>query len=233
MGVVIDLIILGILAACIIIGYIKGLTGCILKIVSFVLSLVIAFILFKPIANLVVDKTNWDENLEQAIKQIVISQEGEQTSSQQNGEAQSGNKNDGEKENQGMPSVILDYINNAVEEAGNDAKVAIVESTARDVAVTIVNVAVLIALFLISRIVLIFVKLFADILTELPIIKQFDKVGGIIYGLLEALIIIYVILTIVSLISPMIAQTGIIKGIQDSFVGSMLYNNNLLLKIIF
>ncbi len=221
MGIMIDLIIIGIFIACIGIGYIKGLTGSMLKIISFILALVIAFILFKPIAAFVVEHTNWDENLEQAIKQTLIKEEIPEESKQEEAESQS------------MPDVMLNYVNNAVEKAGTEAKNAIVESTARNMAITIINVAVLIALFIISRIVLLLVKGLAALLTKLPVIKQFDKLGGIFYGLLEALIIIYVLLAILSFISPMMEGTNIIKGIQESFLGGMLYNNNLLLKIIF
>ena len=132
-----------------------------------------------------------------------------------------------------MSNVMMQYINEAVEKAGTEAKNAVIESTARQIAVTIINVGVLIALFLISRIILMLVKGLAQLLTKLPVIKQCDKLGGIIYGLLQALVITYVLLAVISFISPMIAQTGIIKGIQESHLGNMLYNHNLLLKIIF
>ena len=92
---------------------------------------------------------------------------------------------------------------------------------------------VLIVLFVVSRIILVFIKGLTQLITKLPIIKQFDKLGGILYGLLEAFIIIYVILAILSFVSPMISQTGILQAIENSFLGSIMYNNNLLLKLIF
>ena len=232
MGIIVDLVIIFILLLCIGLGYRKGLTGSLLKIISFVLALVIAFILFKPIANFVVDNTNWDENLEQAIRQMVVEEETEQN------EVQNQTENMAEEENQNiqnsnMSNVMLDYINEAVSNAGTEAKNAIVDATARNIAVTIINVGVLIVLFLISRVILLFVKGIANLITKLPVIKQFDKLGGSIYGLLEALIIIYVILAIISFISPMISSTGILEGINSSWLGRMFYHNNLLLNIIF
>lgn len=218
MSIIIDLVIIGIIALCVLVGYHKGLTGSLLKIVSFVLALVIAFILFKPISNFIIDKTDWDENLEQAIRQSILKNEEEP-------------KEETKKEN--MPDVITDYINNAVEKAGNDAKTAIVDSTARDVSIMIINIAVAIALFIISKILLLLVKGLADLLTKLPVIKQFDKLGGIVFGILQSLVIIYIALAIISFASPMMSETGIIEGLQKSYIGSMMYNNNLLLKIIF
>ena len=193
MSIIIDIIILGILALCIILGYHKGLTGSLLKIVSFVLALVIAFVLFKPISNLIIDKTTWDDSLEQGIRDTFLT----------NNETKQETEN---KEEQNMPNVMVDYINKAVEDAGNQAKETIVDMAARNVAVTIINAGVWIALFIIAR---------------------------IIHGMIEAVLIIYGILAVLSFISPVIDNVGIIAAIQKSYIGSMLYNNNLLLKLIF
>lgn len=219
MSIIIDLVIVAIIALCILLGYRKGLTGSLLKIVSFVLALIIAFILFKPVSNFVIDNTDWDENLEQAIRQSILKQEEP--------------KDDKEQTNQSMPDVMMNYINEAVENAGNEAKNAIIDATARDLSVTIINVAVAIVLFIISKIILLFIKGLANLLTKLPVIKQFDKLGGILYGVLQSLVIIYIIFAIISFVSPMMDGTGIIEGIKKSFIGSMMYDNNLLLKIIF
>ena len=142
-------------------------------------------------------------------------------------------KTNDETQKENMPEVITDYINNAVEKAGNEAKTAIVDSTAREVAIMIINIAVAIALFIVSKIILLLVKGLANLLTKLPVIKQCDKLGGIIFGILQSLVIIYVALAIISFASPMMSETGIIEGLQKSYIGSTMYNNNLLLKIIF
>ena len=126
---------------------------------------------------------------------------------------------------------MLEYINKSVENAGNEAKEAVADATARQVA--IINAGVWFALFLIARIILIFVKGLTKIITSLPIIKQFDKLGGIIYGLVEAFVVVYALLAVLSFISPVVSGTGILDAIQKSFIGSVMYNNNLLLKLIF
>lgn len=212
MSIIVDLVILAIFILCIIIGYVRGLTGSLIKIVSFVLSLVIAFILFIPISNLIIANTQIDENLEQSIRSMIV------------GEAQ--------QEEQKMPEAITDYITEQVESASDSAKEAIADSTAREVSLTIVKAGTWIVLFIVARILLIFLRFITSLIAKLPVIKQFDKLGGIIYGILEGLIIIYVLLAIISFISPM--MNGTLSGaIEDSFVGSIMYNNNLLLKIIF
>lgn len=212
MTIVVDLIVIAIIALCIILGYVRGLTGSLIKILSFVLSIVIAFVLFIPISNLVIENTQIDESLEQSIREMIIGNE--------------------QNEESNMPEAITDYIGQRVEQAADDAKTAVVDSTARDVAETIVKAGTWVVLFIIARILLIFLKFITALIAKLPVIKQFDKLGGIAYGLIEGLIIVYLLLALVSFIAPMF-DNSIIVAIKDSFVGSIFYNNNLLLKIIF
>lgn len=213
MTIIVDLVIVAIMAICIIIGYVRGLTGSLIKILSFVLSIIIASILFIPVSNLIIDNTEIDENIETSIRNIIIDQETE-------------------NEEENMPDTITNYIGQKIEQASDDAKETIVDSTARDVTLTIVKAGTWILLFIIARILLIFLRFITSLIAKLPVIKQFDKLGGIIYGILEGLIIIYLVLAIISFISPMISS-DFTNAIDESFIGSMMYNNNLLLKIIF
>ena len=212
MSIIVDIAILAIIVLCIIIGYVRGLTGSLIKILSFVLSLIIAFVLFIPVSNLIINNTEIDENLESSIRNMIIQDE--------------------QNEDENMPEAITDYIGQKIDQAADDAKEAIVDSTARDVALTIVKAGTWIALFIIARILLIFLRFITSLIAKLPVIKQFDKLGGIIYGLIEGLIIVYFLLALISFISPMLNGT-LANAIDESFVGSMMYNNNLLLKIIF
>lgn len=213
MAIIVDLVIIAIIALCIIIGYIKGLTGSLIKILAFVLSLVIAFVLFMPIANFVIENTQIDENIEKSIRDMILSDQ---------------EKSETEK----MPTAITDYINQKVEEAANSAKAEIVDNTAKDVAQTIVKAGTWIVLFIVARIALIFLKLITSLITKLPVIKQFDKLGGMIYGLIEGLIITYFILAMISFVAPM-TKGNLSESIHQSYLGSKMYQNNLLLNIIF
>ena len=216
--IIIDLIIIGILALCIFLGYKRGLTKCLIKILSFFIAIVVVAIFFKPVSNLVIKNTKIDETIEEAVINIVKEDVNE----------------DGEvKEDSNLPKVMVNYINESVENAVEEAKENIIKTAANGIAVITINVGVAIVLFLVTRFALLFVSILSKFITDLPIIKQFDKVGGIIYGLVKALIILFVIFALISLISPLIEETGIIAMINKSFIGSVLYNNNLLLKILF
>lgn len=222
MGFVIDGIIILIFALFVFLGYKRGLIGVAFKILSFLAALVIAFVLYKPVAGFIIDNTTFDEQIENAIidsaKKEENLQEGESTVNQ---------------EESTTSKVITDYINEQVENISQQAKEDIANSVARDIAVNVINGISLISLFIVAKIVLLFAKALSDLIAKLPLIKQFNKIGGTLYGILEGLLIIYLVLSIISFIAPMIETSGIPQAINQSIVGSYLYNNNLLLKIIF
>lgn len=75
-----------------------------------------------------------------------------------------------------------------------------------------------------------FVKLISNLITKLPVIKQFDELGGGIYGTVRAGVTILIIFTIVSAISPIIPDSGIIKVINESHIAKFIYENNVIIK---
>ena len=127
---------------------------------------------------------------------------------------------------------MSDYINKRAEEIVDNAKEEVVNATARDISQTIVKAGTWIALFIVARIALIFLKLITSLISKLPVIKQCDKLGGIIYGVLEGLLITYFALAVISFITP-ITNKNLSENINKSYLGSQMYNHNLLLKIIF
>ncbi len=74
---IVDLVIVAIILLCVGLGYKRGLTGCLLKIISFILAIIVACILFKPVSILIINNTQIDENLENSIRSVIIKQEEE------------------------------------------------------------------------------------------------------------------------------------------------------------
>lgn len=217
MSLAIDLIVLGIILLCVFLGYRKGLTKCVIKILSFVIALAVAFVLFKPVSSFVINNTEIDDNIKNSIVSIVeedVSETGQV------------------KEDSNLPQSMVEHINESINNSISETKETVVNTVAEQISVGIINILVAIGLFIVARIALMFVSAISSIVTDLPIIKQFDKVGGIAYGLIESLIIIFIAFAIISFISPMIESSGLITAINKSILGSALYNNNLLLNII-
>lgn len=218
MSLIIDAIILGFVILCVLLGYKRGLTKCVIKILSFVIAVVVAAVLFKPISNLVIEKTQIDDNIKNSIVSLV------ESDVEETGKV---------SEDTNLPQTMVNYINESIESSVNQTKQTAVNAVADQVSKTVINIGVAIVLFILARIALMFVSALSSIITDLPIIKQVDKLGGVLYGLAEALIIIFIVFAIISFISPMLEGSGIIGLINKSILGSVLYNNNLLLNLIF
>ena len=216
MGIIVDLIIIGIILLFIGIGLKKGLAGSLIKLLSFAIALIVAVALYKPVSNAIMKNTQIDENIEQAI----IATFGSEENSSEAGKTE-------------MPNNIVENINKEIKSATNEARNQIVESTAKNISNTIINIGSGLGIYIIVRFILFIIGIFVNQVTNLPILKQVDKIGGIAYGAIEGIAIVYVILAIISLFAVVQPENVIVEGILKSSIGSMLYNNNLILNILF
>ena len=55
MGIVVDLIIIAVVLLFILLGYRKGLTGSLIKLLSFIIAVVISLVFYKPLANILIE----------------------------------------------------------------------------------------------------------------------------------------------------------------------------------
>lgn len=213
MGIIIDIVVIAILALSIFWGYKRGLIKVIFNLCAFLVALILTFILYKPVASFVIQNTDLYDN----IKQVVL----------ENGITEK--KEDVIDNNAGVDKYIEKYTYNAITEAKNDA----VKSAADTIALNAVNVMVSIVLFIVIRILLIFARFLVEALAELPIVKQFNELGGALYGAITGLITIYAILAIVFFIVSINGFEYINEAIDMSIITKYLYGNNIILNIFF
>lgn len=212
MGIIFDIIIIAIIALNVYACYKKGLVNLAVGLIAVVAAIILAVIFYKPVTNLIVENTEIDEKIQSTIVET-FAPEGEE----------------GQVEYVGILSYLETEIGNAV----NDTKNEVVYQTASAMSVKIINLIAFIVIFTVVRVVLFALTFVADAITSLPILKQLDDVGGIVYGLIKALLIVYVVLAVVSLIVGFTSNTTIADAISSSFVTKFFYNNNLLLNLIF
>ena len=67
-GLLVDLVIISIFISHIFWGYRRGLVNIMFSVLSFIVALIIMFVLYKPVANMIMTKTQLDENLTAAIE---------------------------------------------------------------------------------------------------------------------------------------------------------------------
>lgn len=219
---VVDIIIILIFAASIAIAYIRGLSSVIYQLASWVITIILIFVLCRPITNVIIDKTSLDETISSKI-QVNL-----EDNFRENFEEGTTINEDDSNISDSVISIINDYIVDANERGEEN----IAEYVSDEISYIAVSAIVILGIFIFARIVSLLLKFILDVIVSLPIFGTVNKVGGIAYGVLRAFLIIYIVLAIISLLSPTLADTGIIWAIKSSNIGSIFYNDNIILNFI-
>jgi len=199
MNYLIDLIVLALIALSTFIGYKRGLIKVAFKLVSFILAIAISVVLYKPVSNFIINYTSIDDNIETTIEERLSSSD---------------------TTNEEIDNFVANYFANIK----NASSAVIADSISK----TIINVGCMILVFIISNIILLFFKFTGDLIAKLPIIKQVNNIGGFLYGLLKGFIIIYLLLALIAIISPVMDINELINIINNSIITNIMYNNNII-----
>ena len=100
--------------------------------------------------------------------------------------------------------------------------------TARTISINIIEGAVILILYIVIRIALKFVTALANLVAKLPILNQLNQLGGIIYGILRGLLIVYILLLLVNLSGEIEPQNQVYMAVEESYIGKMMNENNIL-----
>lgn len=185
----------------------KGLIEVAYKIVAFFIAIIISLILFKPISALLINNTNIDEYVNNYIVSTIDKDSNEEKTEN--------------KEKNSIPKIFNNAINSAKQETTQAVSISITN--------IVINIISFIAVFIITRIILIFLHIFSEAIGNLPLIKQFNHIGGLLYGLLKSFIIIFIILALVSVL-PL---TSLQETIGSTIITRTLYNINPILLWFF
>ena len=100
--------------------------------------------------------------------------------------------------------------------------------TARTISINIIEGAVILILYIVIRIILRFVTALANLVSKLPILNQLNQLGGIIYGILRGILIVYIILLLVNLSGEIEPQNQVYTAVEGSYIGKVMNENNIL-----
>ncbi len=205
MALLIDLIIIGIVILFTFIGYKRGLVKIAFSLCTFFIALIIALILYKPISSLVINNTEIDEKIEDAIVQKILPEGLSETDEFE----------------------LKDDIYHILLKENKQS----VQSIAETFSSKIIETVALLLIFVIAKIILRFVTFLADLVAKLPFLNSFNHLGGIIFGCLQGCLIVLVVFALASLFTPMLDES-LINNINSSKIGSKVYEHNLLLDFI-
>ena len=213
MGIILDIVVLAIFLLSVFLGYKRGLINVIFNLCAFILAIVVTWILYTPVTNFVVNNTQLDES----IKSVII----------EKGVVPEDTTKDEEKDE------VSKYIDQYVSKTVNSTRNEVVKSTADIIAEKTVAIIVAIGLFIVVRIALLLLRFVANGLAELPLIKQFNEAGGLVYGVIRGLFVIYLLFAICFIIMSVNNIETVANVIDSTILSKFIYNHNILLDIIF
>lgn len=214
-GIIIDIVIVLFMMICVLIGYKRGLIKVGIRLFALIFAILLSIILYKPIAVLIMNKTQVDENISNTIYSKIQDKD-------------LYNVTEEDKKSNKLLLLGEDYIKQAIDEKKSDVARFVSDS----LAVTIVEISTFVCLLIIFRILLLILNLLADFIGNLPIIKQFNKTGGIIVGFIEGIVIVYTVFAVLYLIDPFAGNGNISSTIDKTFLGKTIYENNIIVTKI-
>lgn len=219
MGIIIDLILIGIVIAVCINSYIKGLVISVFNLVSSLAAMVLSYLFYPVIAGFLKGTAilGW---IQAPIRESLL--ENGATLAEVSVESLLGQLN--------LPAAISDGILNTVGEVPGQLP-ELAESVSAAVAGFILEIICIVLLFVIVKIGLLFAKGLLKTVTKLPLLHQVDKIGGLAFGLIEAFVLLTVVGAIFSLFSGNM-DSGILGAVESSFVAKFFYEDNLLIGLL-
>ena len=196
---IIDIIILVFILLSAIGGYRKGLISLGIHLFAFVLALLISFVLYRPIGNIIINTTQVDETIQATI--------------QKNAETMVNTKG---------------FENDLTKSLVESAKNGMLPEVSKELAYNIVYLGTMIVLFLVLRVCLMLVNTVANAISKLPVLDQVNKLGGAAYGVVRGIIITYAVLLIISLVIAINPTTKLAQMINDTYLAKTMMENNIL-----
>ena len=207
MGILIDIILVAIVVISAFLGYKKGLVELGAKLIAGLVAIILTLIIFKQIGNVIIKNTSIDEKIENVIL------ENTKNFIDENSQV-SDNK----------------YIQSASDNAVTEVKENILPEQARNIAVNVVYVASAIIIFIVSKIVLSIIITLANAVASLPILKQFNEIGGLLYGIIRGAVISFIIILIIGTVAKMNPNGTVSKDVESTILVKEVYNNVIKIK---
>lgn len=217
-----DFLVLGIIIGFGFFGFKKGLILSIFRFASFFISAILSVVLL-PVANKIMTPILHDKFYEQIYKNV----------SEKAGNLDTSGAASAVVDKMAIPSFLKDSVIKAFSDPSKIVDMKSIVSTISEsltgIAISVVSILVL---FVAIRFLLIFAKGILSSIASLPIIKQLDKVGGLVLGGVEGLLVVYLILALVVMFSTTSMFSGLYEGVNSSSIAKVFYENNLFINLI-
>lgn len=228
MNYVLILVIL-IIATAALIGWKRGLISVIFGLVSMIAALILATIFGPKLSDLIQTKTEVKAKL--AVKLSETLKLDELALEFPDGE--------GFMEKLELPTVLTDMLHTEglseklnLNNLAETASTKVAESISNFLAGLALAAVCYIIVFLVALIILNCLRGVLNIFSKLPLLKEANALGGLVLGLVQGILIIWILFAVVTVFSGTGFGQAVLDYINDSELLSFLYTNNIPMKFI-
>ena len=228
---IIDVLIVLTVILFLVLGWKKGFLEKIIDMASSIFGLIASILLARPFSNVL---RGWfGESLESSISEYLMSRSGEFASELTRPNLVSA------LEGLSLPDFMVEWIADSVDY--NQITLSIIDSITPLILTLALLFIAFLTLFFGSMIVFFLLRLLAKGITSIPIIKQVDKILGLLFGLLKVALLISILLFVLGLVINIPAINNLIYewlnndmqlSTEKFRLSKYLYDNNLLKNII-
>jgi len=131
-----------------------------------------------------------------------------------------------------IEEAIIQNTTNYIDEKSQGSNVVtdsienqILPEQAKNIAQGVVYAVTAIVLFIVVKIVLGIIVSLLDFVANLPILKQFNEIGGIIYGIARGILMVGIIILLMGVYTKINPESNLNEKIQDTFLTKIVYEN--------
>jgi len=109
----------------------------------------------------------------------------------------------------------------------------VIEGISTSISTFIITILSMIIIFFAVKILLHIAMKILNGIMKLPLFNSANKLAGALFGVINAVFVIYILCAVLAFLAPIQVFKPVIQLINESAVGKVFYNHNILLKIIF
>lgn len=207
-------------------GYIRGLVRIVFSLVAVVIAVGLASCIAPYMARFIQTQTTLQDNIQEKCQAVMQSKAEEEMQNK----VQAGTTVFGIE----IPGEVQDFLSgNAVGEASNIiAETGIYEQLARQLAEAIIQRIAWTLSFAVVMILLLVLVHMLDIISKLPVLNSINHMGGLAVGLVQGLVIVWIMLFIIELCRGSSFGSQMMETIYGNAFLRLLYENNLIEQLV-
>ena len=211
---VIDILLILVIALSAFIGYKKGFVKVIVKLGTFLIALVLAFLLQSSVAKFIGEDIGFKNTISTTVQNKLSDY--------------AKSKEDDKKTDIKMLEKTIDEINSAAEEK----KAEVIQKWANNISDFILKGLSFIIIFFTVAIVMGIISLILNTVVKLPVLNTLNGVLGLGSAVILMAFRIMILLTIIYFMSPLEIVEPVINYINTSCITKLLYENNIIVSIL-